>query len=146
MIHWASQANLFRGIRNLQDLSPIVDALNESVAVLGSIPHKNQHFPLSLSIAMGAFAIRDSPEMWLMDYCPISVKGLRERAEEVTTRCRNLLLERMIGLFTKVEDVARNLWLRQNRELCSRKFSFKGSCHLKDCPERHSMPSRDECK
>ena len=96
-----------------------MDALNESITVLGSIRDEDQHIPLSLSIVVGAFAIRDSPEMWLMDYCPISDKVPRESAEEVKTRSRNLLLERMIGLFQRVEDFARNLWLPQSRDLCS---------------------------
>ena len=97
-----------------------MDALNESVAVLGSIRLKDQHIPLSLSIVMGAFAIRDSPEMWLMDYCPISGKELRESAEEVMSRSQNLLLERMIGLFQRVEGCARDLWLPQSKDLCSK--------------------------
>ena len=123
-----------------------MDTLNESVTVLGSIRDEDQHIPLSLSIVVGAFAIRDSPKMWLMDYCPISDKELHGSAEEVMMRSRNLLLERLIGLFQRVEEFARDLWLPESRDLCSKQFSLKGICDRQDCPRRHSMPSSDECK
>lgn len=82
---------------------------------------------------MGAFAIQDSSqdssEMWLMDYCLISDKKPHESpekvsTEEVVTRSRNLFLEKMISLFIKVEEVARNLWSPQSKELCSRHFQW----------------------
>ena len=73
---------------------------------------------------MGAFVIRDSPEMWLMDYCPISDKVPRENAEEMMTRSRNLLLKRMIGLFQRVEEFARDFWLPHARDLCSKHIEW----------------------
>ena len=124
MIHWASQANLFQNIRSLQDLKSIVGALDESVAVLGLIRDEDQHIPLSLSIVVGAFAIRDSPLLGLMDYCPISNQGPRGGAKKVMARSRNLLLERMIGLFRRVEGFARDLWLPQSRDLCSKQIPW----------------------
>ena len=100
-----------------------MDALNESVTVLESIRGEDQYIPLSLSIVVGAFAIRESSELWLMDYCSISDMNPRESAEEVVTRSRNLLFERMISLFIRVEDIARSLWLPQ----CSSKQIGRGT-------------------
>ena len=97
-----------------------MEALNGSVAVLGLVRPGDRSIPLPLSIVVGAFATRDSSEMWLMGYCPILGMNARESAEKVVTRSRNLLFERMIGLFTRVEDVARNLWMPQSKDLCSK--------------------------
>jgi hypothetical protein len=102
-------------------MQPVVQALNRVVGILGSTQDEDQELPLEISIVMGAFPIKDTPETWLLDYSPIcDGRKSRYTSGEVVTRSRELLLERMIGLYFRLDDIARLLWLPRGGDICPR--------------------------
>lgn len=157
---------LLDGMRGLVDMKPIVQALNRAVGILGSTQDEDQELPPAISIVMGAFPIKDTPETWLLDYSPIcDGRKSRYTSGEVVARSRKGILQRMIGLYLRLaDDIAKQLWLPRGGDICPRMknifhssfflctmFSHnlmcsKGYCERQGCMRRHKAPSGDACK
>ncbi|KAF8533500.1 hypothetical protein BDD12DRAFT_898763 [Trichophaea hybrida] len=120
-VHWPDLAALLEGMRVLVDLRPIVQVLNRVVSILGSTQDEDQELPLAVSIVMGAFPIHNTPETWLLDYSPVcDGKKARYTSGEVAMRCKSKLIEQMIALYIRLDDVGRLLWLPRGGDICPR--------------------------
>jgi len=118
--HWLN-LGLFEHMKTITNLCYIIHALRKTVDLWASI-RWGQELPLPIAVVFGAFRHNGKPEISLLEYSPLqSEKSLREQVK-VTLRTREKLLVQMIGLYDKLDDVAKGFWMPQNKKMCARHY------------------------
>ncbi|KAF8535500.1 hypothetical protein BDD12DRAFT_892638 [Trichophaea hybrida] len=152
--HWL-ELKLFERVKSITDLRYIVHALRKTVS-LWALIRDNQEIPLPIAVVFGAFRHNQKPKVLLLDYSPLPSEY--EQAK-VVLHTREMLLVQMIGLYDKLDEVARDFWQPQRTKLCSRHYRYghwetvtnqgwwdADGQGREICDRRHEQLSRDECK
>ncbi|KAF8244421.1 hypothetical protein K440DRAFT_663457 [Wilcoxina mikolae CBS 423.85] len=122
-LHWR-KLELLEHTQSINDLRPIVHALNRAVGIWSSVRLDDQELPLELAVAVGAFALHGRADILLLDYAPFREDKLFVKWIDVTTRTRTGLLLQMIPLYDELHEFARPLWLAQAKGLCARYIDY----------------------
>ncbi|KAF8544382.1 hypothetical protein BDD12DRAFT_801307 [Trichophaea hybrida] len=140
-LHWRT-LELVEHTQSINDLRPIVHALNRAVGIWSSVRLDDQELPLELAVAVGAFALHGRADILLLDYTPFPEDKSFVKWIDVTSRTRAGLLLQMIPLYDKLHEIARPLWLTQAKGLCARYIDY-GMCEQHDW---HRKLTSDECQ
>jgi hypothetical protein len=109
-------------VKTITNLRYIVHALRKTVGFWASI-QDDQELPLPIAIVLGAFRHSENPEISVLEYSPLRSVSLREQVK-VTLRTREKLLVQMIGLYDKLDEVARDFWGPQKKKLCAKHYRY----------------------
>jgi len=108
-------------VKTVSNLRYIVHALRKTVGLWASI-RGDQALPLPIAVVFGAFRHSGKPEISLLEYSPLRSEMSPHEQVTITLRIRDRLLVQMIGLYDKLDDVAKGFWMPQNKKLCTKHY------------------------